>query len=167
MEGITEDDIRRFSDDGVVCLRQVIATEWIDALREGVEQNLASPSTRARWWNRADDGSTTFYDSQAWQDVEVYRDFILHSPMAALAGELMGSTRINFFFDAIFVRSAGAQFRTPFHQDEPYWSVEGFDCASSWMPLVDVEKKSALEFVARVASMERAVRPAELRCTHR
>ena len=55
---------------------------------------------------------------------------------------------VNFFFDAVFVRSAGTQFRTPFHQDEPYWSVEGFDVCSAWMPLVPVERASALEFVA-------------------
>ena len=59
----------------------------------------------------------------------------------------MGSASTNFFFDAIFVRTPGAQFRTPFHQDEPYWSVSGFDTCSVWMPLVPVEKKSALEFV--------------------
>lgn len=67
--------------------------------------------------------------------------------MAELACRLLGSTKVNFFFDAIFARSAGVAFRTPFHQDEPYWSVEGFDTCSSWMPLVPVEKKSALEFV--------------------
>lgn len=60
----------------------------------------------------------------------------------------MGSSVSTFFFDAIFVRTSGAQFCTPFHQDEPYyWSVKGFDTCSVWMPLVDVEKKSALEFV--------------------
>ena len=32
-------------------------------------------------------------------------------------------------------------------QDEPYWSVEGHDTVSIWMPLVDVRKESALAFV--------------------
>jgi len=43
--------------------------------------------------------------------------------------------------------TAGAEFRTPFPQDEPYRPVEGFDTCSIWMPLVPAEKKSALEFV--------------------
>ncbi len=144
---ITQAEVDTYERDGVVCLRQVIDPMWIESLREGVEANVASPSARARIWNRADDGSTTFYDSQAWQQIGQYRRFVLESPMAELAGRVMGSSRVNFFFDAIFVRTKGAQFRTPFHQDEPYWSVEGFDCASSWMPLVPVERKSALEFV--------------------
>ena len=144
---LAADDIERYDTDGVVCLRGVIDAHWIDALRKGVEQNLSAPSSRGRIWNRGADGSVTFYDSQVWRDIEHYREFVLRSPMAELAGRLMGSTGVNFFFDAIFCRTRGAQFRTPFHQDEPYWSVDGYDCASSWMPLVPVERRSALEFV--------------------
>jgi len=79
--------------------------------------------------------------------VPEYRDFAEHSPMAEIAGRLLGASAVNFFFDAVFVRTAGVRFRTPFHQDEPYWSVEGFDTCSAWMPLVPVARESALEFV--------------------
>ena len=147
MELVSADDIRAYAKDGVVCLRQAIDPSWIDTLRIGIERNMAEPSTRGRLWNRSDDGQTTFYDSQYWQTIEEYRAFVFESPMARLAGEVMGCASVNFFFDAIFTRTAGTQFRTPFHQDEPYWSVEGFDCSSAWMPLDAVEKRSALEFV--------------------
>ncbi len=141
------EDTVRFATDGVVCLRQVIDRHWIEQLRIGVERNLAQPSDRSRLWHRDGDGRTSSYDSQVWQQIPEYRRFVFESPMAAIAGRLLGATAVNFFFDAIFVRSAGSRFRTPFHQDEPYWSVEGFDTCSAWMPLVPVERKSALEFV--------------------
>lgn len=144
---VTDAQIETFATDGVVLLRQAIPHEWIERLRIGIEKNLAAPTERARVWDRSPDGSATFYDSQAWRGIDEYREFVLASPMAELAARVMGSTAVNFFFDAIFVRTAGAQFRTPFHQDEPFWSVEGFNCASSWMPLVPVEQRSALEFV--------------------
>jgi len=144
---VSQSQIQQYADDGVVLLQQVISEDWIETLRAGLARNLASPSARARQWNLAEDGTTTNYDSQSWQAIPEYKDFILHSPMAEIAAKVMGCSSINFFFDAIFVRSKGAQFRTPFHQDEPYWSVEGFDCSSAWMPLAPVEKKSALEFV--------------------
>lgn len=144
---MTADVIERFHRDGVVCLPGAIAPHWIDMLRTGVDANLASPSPRARLWHRDEDGSTSRYDSQAWQDIGEYEQFIMKSPMGEIAGRLLRSSRVNFFFDAIFVRSAGNRFRTPFHQDEPYWSVEGFDTCSAWMPLVPVAKESALEFV--------------------
>jgi ectoine hydroxylase-related dioxygenase (phytanoyl-CoA dioxygenase family) len=146
-ESITDDLIEAFDCDGVVCLRGVIDADWIDSLCIGVDKNIATPSPRGRVWDHDDHGRTTLYDSQVWLDIEEYRAFVEGSPMAELAGRLMRATAVNFFFDAIFTRTTGAQFRTPFHQDEPFWSVEGYQTCSSWMPLVSVEKKSALEFV--------------------
>ncbi|MEO0363259.1 MAG: phytanoyl-CoA dioxygenase family protein, partial [Pseudomonadota bacterium] len=112
-----------------------------------IEDNIADPSERSRIWDRDAEGRVCFYDSQVWRRVEAYRDFAMNSPCAEICGALMGARSVHFFFDAVFVRTPGAQFRTPFHQDEPYWSVEGHDTVSVWMPLVPVEKKSALEFV--------------------
>lgn len=125
----------------------MISPRWIDTLRIGIDKNIESPSERGRLWDRDDAGRTCFYDSQAWLEIAEYRDFIENSPIAEIAGRVMNVSAVNFFFDAIFARTPGNQFRTPFHQDEPYWSVEGFDTCSIWMPLVPVEKRSALEFV--------------------
>ncbi len=144
---ITKEDTANFARDGVVFLRQAFGQNWIDTLRDGIEDNIAKPSERSRIWDRDAEGRTCFYDSQVWRDIDGYRDFALNSPCAEIAGKLMGSKGVHFFFDAVFVRTPGAQFRTPWHQDEPYWSVKGFDTCSIWMPLELVEKKSALEFV--------------------
>ena len=144
---VTDQLRQQFSEDGVVFIAGAFEASWIEILLAGIERNIASPSERGRLWDRDAEGRTCFYDSQVWQRIPEYSDFALNSPCGELAGRLMGSRSVNFFFDAIFVRTPGAQFRTPWHQDEPYWSVEGFDTCSVWMPLVPVEKKSALEFV--------------------
>jgi len=148
-ELVTDEVVDVYSRDGAVCLRQAFGPGWIDMLTAGIERNIAEPSGRGRFWDRDADGHTTFYDSQSWMHIPEYRDFAFHSDMAEIAGWLMEVEAVNFFFDAVFVRSAGTQFRTPFHQDEPYWSVEGFDTCSAWMPLVAVERASTLELVAR------------------
>ena len=88
-----------------------------------------------------------FYDAQAWQNIKEYQNFIFNSPAAAIAGKLMNSSQINFYFDAVFVRSPGSQFATPWHQDEPYWSVEGYNTCTIWLPLVPVKRENALAFV--------------------
>ncbi len=144
---ITPQVVRDFAEDGVVRLRRVFASAWIEKLRAGIEKNLAEPTARGRIWDRDDNGRVCFYDSQAWRNIAEYREFIERSPTAEIAARLLNTQRVNFFFDAVFVRTPGTQFRTPFHQDEPYWSVKGFDTCSIWMPLVAVEKNSALEFV--------------------
>jgi len=145
---VTDALIEEFSRDGVVCLRGGLESEWIETLRRGFERNISSPGDRQRVWNEVEGDHAMNYDSQSWLRVPEYRTFIEESPMAEIAGRILGSQTVNFFFDALFHRTSGNQFRTPFHQDEPFWSVDGFDTVSAWTPLVPVAKESALECVA-------------------
>ena len=144
---ITAAEIATYQNDGVVLLPEMFDADWINLLARGLALNCENPSRRSRVWDRDAEGRTMFWDSQAWQGIEPYRRFIFESPAAQIAGNLMGSKHINFFFDAIFVRSAGSQFATPWHQDEPYWSVEGYDTCTIWMPLVQVKRENALAYV--------------------
>ena len=144
---ITSKEIQTYQQDGVVLLSQMFDQDWIETLNKGLDSNCKNTTHRARIWDRDEQGRTMFWDSQAWQGIEQYQQFIFHSPAAQIAGHLMGSKEINFYFDAVFVRSHGSQFSTPWHQDEPYWSVEGYDTCTIWMPLVPVAKENALAFV--------------------
>ncbi|HJL52186.1 MAG TPA: hypothetical protein QF695_06060, partial [Arenicellales bacterium] len=135
---LSPEQISKFDSDGVILLRTAINPDWIDLLARGLHRNIATPTSRHRIWNRDAQGRTCFYDSQAWQITPEYREFIENSPIARTAADALNTRKVNFFFDAIFVRTPGMQFRTPFHQDEPYWSVKGFDTCSIWMPLVAV-----------------------------
>ncbi len=145
--GLTPGEIETYHRDGVVLLPGLFDQDWIGLLDQGLQANCENPTDRSRVWDRDPAGRTMFYDSQAWQGIAEYRKFIFDSPAAALAGQLMGASVINFYFDAVFVRSPGSQFATPWHQDEPYWSVEGYDTCTLWMPLVPVKKENALAYV--------------------
>ena len=144
---ITSAEISTYHRDGVVLLPAMFDDGWIDLLKNGLTANCADPTDRARVWDRDAAGRTMFYDSQAWLGVDEYRRFIFDSPAARIVAQLMDSTQINFYFDAVFVRSPGSQFATPWHQDEPYWSVEGYDTCTLWMPLVPVKRENALAYV--------------------
>ena len=144
---ITADEIDAYHRDGVVLVKDMFDSDWIEVLKRGLMINGKNPTHRARTWDRDAEGRTMFWDSQAWQEVDEYQQFIFNSPAAEIAGKLLKATEINFFFDAVFVRSPGTQFSTPWHQDEPYWSIEGYDTCTIWMPLVPVKKKNALAFV--------------------
>ena len=143
----TSDEIETFRRDGVTMLPAMFSSEWIDTLRAGLDAHLEQPTERARIWDRDAQGRTMFWDSMAWHGVEQYRRFVHGSPAAELAGRLLGSSQVHFYFDAVFVRSHGSQFETPWHQDEPYWSVSGHDTCTVWMPLVPVHAANALAFV--------------------
>ncbi len=144
---VTQAEIDTFDQDGVVMIEGMFDADWIALLDKGLSDSRDDPTDRSRVWDRDEAGREVYYDSQAWTRVPAYRDFIFNSPCAELAGQLMGSSAVNFFFDAVFCRSPGTQFRTPWHQDEPYWSVKGFETCSVWMPLVPVSAESALGVV--------------------
>jgi ectoine hydroxylase-related dioxygenase (phytanoyl-CoA dioxygenase family) len=144
---ITSGEVETYHRDGVVLLKGLFDSGWIDLLKRGLAKNGENPTHRARTWDRDAQGRTMFWDSQAWQGVDEYQQFIFKSPAAEVAGKLLKASEINFFFDAVFVRTAGTQFSTPWHQDEPYWSIEGYDTCTIWMPLVPVKKKNALAYI--------------------
>jgi ectoine hydroxylase-related dioxygenase (phytanoyl-CoA dioxygenase family) len=144
---VTADEIATYHQDGVVLLRGMFDDDWVGVLNRGLDAQIAAPTSRARAWDRDPDGRTMFWDSQAWFSIDEYQQFVAESPAAEIAGQIMDVSEINFFFDAVFVRSPGSQFSTPWHQDEPYWSIDGYDSCTIWTPLVSVSVESALAFV--------------------
>ncbi len=144
---ISSEEIATFRHDGVVMLKAMFEPAWIELLACGLSRHLGDPTERARVWDRDSEGRTMLWDSMAWQSVPEYQRFVHESPAAEIAGRMMASAEVRFYFDAVFVRSPGSQFETPWHQDEPYWSVEGHDTCTIWMPLVPVKALNALAFV--------------------
>ncbi len=144
---ITTEEVDTYHRDGVLLLKNMFNKNWIKLLNKGLDINCESPTERHRIWDKDDSGHTMFYDTLAWQGIREYKKFIFNSPAAQICGKLLKSTTVNFFFDAVFVRSAGTKFETPWHQDEPYWSIEGYDACTLWMPLVPVKEKNCLSFV--------------------
>ena len=147
LRAITVEEVETYHRDGVLLLPNMFDKDWIELLNKGLDVNIKTPTRRSRIWYKDTSARSMFYDHTAWQGIDEYKKFIFNSPAAQICGRLTGSTAINFFFDSVFVRSAGTQFETPWHQDEPYWSVEGYDACSIWMPLVPVKRKSSLSFV--------------------
>jgi len=147
LQTITPEEVETYHRDGVLLLPGMFDKDWIELLNKGLDANIEAPTRRSRIWYKDTSGRSMFYDHTAWKGIEEYRKFIFNSPAAQICGQLMRSTTINFFFDSVFVRSTGTQFETPWHQDEPYWSVEGYDACSIWMPLGPVKRKNALSFV--------------------
>ena len=145
--GVTAEHVSTYGRDGAVVLKGVFGPEWIALLDEGLERGRKAPTDRGHAWARDSAKREMYYDTFAWRGVPEYRRFIEESPCAEMAGRLMQADRVNFFFEAVFRRSSGCQFRTPWHQDEPYWSVDGFQTCTFWIPLVPVAAPSALAVV--------------------
>ena len=74
--------------------------------------------------------------------------FIRTSPAASIAAQLMGTEVVRLYHDHVLVKEPGTRQRTPWHQDLPYYNVDGRLNASMWFPVDPVTRAATLEFVA-------------------
>lgn len=146
-EGLVDETaIAQYERDGVICLRSVFSRSWIEELRAGVDEAIRDPGPEHEIHGSETDG-LFFEDFYVWQRHDVFRRFVFDSPAAAIAGSVMKSRRVNFFYDQLLVKEPGTTVPTPWHQDQPYWAVEGQQVCSIWLPLDPVPAASSLKYV--------------------
>ena len=144
----TPEVIQAFARDGAVRLPGLLNADEVALLRGGIDANIAAPSPRAKVASRPDDPGFFIEDFCCWQDNEAYRRVITESPLAAAAGLLMHSRQVRLYHDHMLTKEPGTRQRTPWHQDQPYYNVEGRQNVSFWIPVDPVRRHSTLEFVA-------------------
>ena len=160
---ISENDIRTYEADGVVCLRGLFGRDWIDRMYAATDRAMASGQGRVREGSKP--GETgRFYSNifmSSWD--EEFRAFTLESPAAEIAARLLRQKRVNFFYDQLFVKEPNTPAPTYWHHDLPYWPFRGNDIVSIWVALTDVSvETSGLEYVAgshRWGKWYRAITP--------
>ncbi|HEY9567544.1 MAG TPA: phytanoyl-CoA dioxygenase family protein [Thalassobaculum sp.] len=143
---ISTDSIDTYRRDGIVCLRRMFDAGWIAFMVEAVDRAMAAPGRHGEEYARS--GGRFFGDLDLWQRHEPFRRFVFESPAAAIAGRLMESTKVNFFYDQLLVKEPGTAERTPWHQDQPYWAVAGRQVCSLWVPFDPVPEETCVEYVA-------------------
>ncbi len=79
---IAEADIAAYQQDGVVCLRGLFGTEWIERLRAGLERNMRSPGPWHRSITKPGEPGNFYYDSMMSRFDADFRAFAERSPAA-------------------------------------------------------------------------------------
>ena len=147
MASITDEQIATFDRDGVVLLPGLLANS-VGELAGAVAENMAAPSRFERTYRPADGTAPFFQDYCNWQRIPGYRNAVLHSEMGEAAARLMRSKTARFFHEHVLVKEPGNSMPTPWHQDQPYYLVQGAQSVSFWVPLDPVPQEIALEYVA-------------------
>jgi ectoine hydroxylase-related dioxygenase (phytanoyl-CoA dioxygenase family) len=140
--------IDAFRRDGAICVRGVLTPAEVEQIRAGIDRNLADPSPRALVASRDDDPGRFFEDFCNWSRIREFEAVIRESAIAPAARELMGGREVRLFHDHVLVKEAGTRQRTPWHQDQPYYNVDGANTCSAWIPVDPVPREATLEFVA-------------------
>lgn len=140
--------ITRFQLDGAVCIRQLLNKDEIEHLKKGIEHNLSTLSPRAKVASKPDDPGFFVEDFCTWQSNPYYQDIIFNTRLASAAAQLMKSHRVKLYHDHLLVKEPGTRQITPWHQDQPYYNIEGTQNCSFWIPVDPVSRESTLEFIA-------------------
>lgn len=152
---ISDAQIADFKRDGAVMLRGVF-TDWVDTIAAGIERNMADPGPYA---SENDVSEGRFFDDYCnWTRIPEFEHVVRNSPAAALAASAMVSDTAQFFHDHVLVKEPGTPKPTPWHQDAPYYFVQGTQTVSMWIPIDPVETAS-LRFIAGSHQWDKMVRP--------
>jgi ectoine hydroxylase-related dioxygenase (phytanoyl-CoA dioxygenase family) len=139
--------IKDYNNNGVVVLRNVVSQKWITILKRGLKKNFLNPSKYKCVYEK-NNKKELFYDDYCnWNKIGEYKKFIFESDIGKIAQKLMQSNKVNVFHEHVLVKEIGSKKRTPWHQDQSYYCVNGKDNCSFWIPLDEVNKNSSPEFV--------------------
>ncbi|MDH4280081.1 MAG: phytanoyl-CoA dioxygenase family protein, partial [Acidimicrobiia bacterium] len=148
---ITDEQRQIFERDGVVHIPNAVSEDRVEQIRSIADQVLASPSHFAGDTLNDDDRTTpgrNFTDRYLWRHNDDVRDFVVNSGVAAIAGQLLDTDSVRFYFDHLLVKEPGTPDPTPWHQDIGYWPFLGRQIASVWVSASDLTTAdSNLEFI--------------------
>lgn len=137
---ISAEEIETYERDGVVCLRGILDSHWIDSLL---------PVSRRIAVDKEDFGLLPTYPGRYMsRTVPEFRKFIFESPVAEAAARVMQSKQARFFFDEFFVKPPRSDEQTIWHTDRMGWPTVGKMAPSIWIPLTPITRKNSLECIA-------------------
>jgi ectoine hydroxylase-related dioxygenase (phytanoyl-CoA dioxygenase family) len=149
--------IEAYRRDGAVLIKG-LWTDWVDVIRDGIARNMAEPGPYASENLKPGEAGRFFDDYCNWERIPEFGRVIRDSGVAQVAAALMGSDRVQMFHDHVLVKEPGTSKPTPWHQDGPYYFVEGQQTVSFWSP-VDPVREASLRCVAGSHKWPREVLP--------
>jgi len=154
---LSSEEIDFYKNQGAIVIKNVF-NSWIDLLRIGFEKILKEPGPHARENVKNEEGRF-FEDYCNWQRIPEFKKFAEESPAAQIVAEATSSKSIQLFHEHIFVKDPGTAKETPWHQDMPYYCVDGNDTGSFWIPLDPIKKENSLQVLLGSHKLPKLIRP--------
>ncbi|MAI49134.1 MAG: hypothetical protein CMM16_01040 [Rhodospirillaceae bacterium] len=147
---ITEDDVRAYERDGVVCIRGQFDAGLVKKARKICVEHSTGTAPTLVAADDADGGpGRTIVSSHMARTRPGFMGLVLRSPAAEIAARLMVVPEVRYFYDQLFIKEPGTQAPTDWHHDLPFWPFKGNHIASVWIALTPVnQENSGLVYVA-------------------
>src|SRR5580692_2559861 len=142
-----EEAVAAFARDGVVCVRQVLSGRQVAAAAAAIDIVLARRGPLAQVASGSDDPGSFAEDFCRWREIPQIEQLARCSRVPSVAAALMATSQLRFYHDHVLVKEPGTAQRTPWHQDQPYYNVDGHG-VSAWIAVDPVPEGGSLEMVA-------------------
>ena len=139
------DDFRR---DGVVCVRWLLDARTVALARRGIDKALADPGPLTIDATGAGDPGRFVEDFCRWPEIAEIEAVARDPQLVATVAALLDTDELRLYHDHVLVKEAGTRQPTPWHQDQPYYNVDGSQGVSVWLPVDPVPEEGSLEVVA-------------------
>ena len=154
---LSEKQIKNYKNHGVIIIKDIFK-DWIEPLRKGFKKVLDNPSIHGRE-NIKNDKGRFFEDYCNWERIEEFKDCIFNSPAAQIVAEATSSKYTQIFHEHIFLKEPRTYKETPWHQDMPYYCIDGNNTGSFWIPLDEVDKKNNIKLILDSHKWQKLIRP--------
>ena len=142
-------EVEAFRADGAVVLRGLLRAAEVESLRAGIDANLAQPEPACQGGEqsaRIRAGSSR--TSAAGKRTSATADSFSNQRSARSQRRSWAAATARLYHDHMLTKEPGTRARTPWHQDQPYYNIEGEQNCSFWIPVDPVRRESTLELVA-------------------
>lgn len=154
---ISQNHIDAFQRDGVVLVKGLFK-DFVETIRFGIEINMREAGPYAAENLKSGEAGRFFDDYCNWNRISEFENVIYNSAAGEVAADLMKSNQVQVFHDHVLVKEPGTSKPTPWHQDGPYYFVDGIQNVSFWSP-VDPVTDASLRCVAGSHKWEKPVLP--------
>lgn len=154
VRSITDAELDTYHEQGVVKLPALVDAGTAAAMLSALEHQLDHPSEWVLTGTHQSDRCFGAADP-------VLSRYLLDPVQGENAARAMGSPFARFYFDHVFAFAPNSPVADHYwHQDQPYWPVEGTHIVSFWLSLVScTPETSALKFVPGTHRADRFYRP--------
>ncbi len=143
---ITPELRERYREDGVVHVPGLLHPEWLALVEQGMKRNADNPGYNCvHFYEGQPDEYIMDHDNYA--AIPEYQYLLRHSPIGDIMQFLLATDELYLFHDQIFIKRGGNNAITHWHQDLPYWIIDGTQLGSMWITLDPQPKEQCLEFI--------------------
>ena len=142
---ITPQIIRRFWEDGFVCVENLLTADEVLRYGRAVEDGMATRRTQRSSTDAIPRANTVAeqltLEINLWEDCPDVRPLTFHQGIAGAAARLLDSERVRLFMDQGLYKEPGAP-GTGKHQDVTRLPIDGARLVTAWIPFHDATSEN-------------------------